>query len=1197
MSGQTPQSVLSAMVVTVPVPIPFDERPIRLPDIGLGDTRTAAVNYRDILQASDSILGTPTFTVSPPGLTISNVGTSNTGYPFVFFQASAPADSEPTDFAIAIAVTTALGEVINRTVWLSCASLSMSDGTSPPTQVIAGPAGPYITSISADTTNFIFTWSDGRPNTLIPVEDATVTQAAIAAALGGLPIIGSTPVAANTLGGTSVDNPAVQQAAVTVTQLIQMQGDALSAALIANNPHMVPSTAGIFWDATDAAAAVAAGGAGTVNVNALFAAAAAWSGTNKRPVYFPSATYDFGTTKLTISQNDVHFIFAKGARIITTLNSAPGALFSITGNHVTIKGGKWGPPADTYTDWTTGLILPTPDFKDWKTVQSGLWAGLTVFCSWQTSATQLFVNKSDTLYFDNLPAGYTLATLQALANTAPIYVNNNKFVGKNAFIANGAAISAVTISSWSGYQVVLTPQASDNWAVLLPSAGNLPAQIRTPETSASSGIVESEAIPAPTVVLLSGPPVYSAGGIFNFKCNDFTMIDCEFINCSNGRQVLGQGNRFLAWNCHGYATDGRFGSAIIRITGGIAPRWIGGTVFSGDQALQFVPGFSLNHGQISPSADQTIRGGRYTDVVAASLSAQTVACGLSVSNNNQYVAWATIASATPAGNQAIFPGPMPSGLTLALLQQSSPAWGNSVGYTAGTLQVNGSNQYICTQSGVSDPNSNGPSGQNNNIVDGTCKWNYVGPGSTLYVSSIQHYLQFGTCVNGAQQNSDGTFTVFLAQTSGSGTAITRLMAASTPLFFIAGTPLGAMTCSILDSVIEGCYLYAPSSNGISMTNADSQGVIDVSILNCTVDCTIAEQSRSGVAIHVDGGAYGGLRARLEGIHVIGPPQGGLETSGNVLKLIARGNTFETPTLASPNLPNISLCGCQSGAFSDNIVWCSPAGVPTMQVGDTTNISRLLITNEEITNCISIRSNEFLGAVDGGVVISLRNGMNRKVRDNLVLQASSLGTGNAGWLEVTAAAAGGDQADGNDLSQIDGQTYSILPGAPGIKIGFAETWNPAPAGAGVTTPPAQIPAAITTAIAAMVRPAKQLVTFTSAASVVAASATAAIIIVEIDQINVTGQTTLNLPAGAFDGQIIMVVTNGNIPNMVFSSTGSPSNWPAQGAPLPVGGLQLEWSANLAGWISAGLTTAGLATMAAPTVAGQLGVSGNQVVVGN
>ena len=646
---------------------------------------------------------------------------------------------------------------------------------------------------------------------------AAAAQAAqtLAAACVLAASLGSSPISFNTVGGLSVDNPQIAGATQTVAQIAQRAGTVLEAQAIANNANLVPSTAGMFWTAADAAAYQGPQGQpGVVNVPALMQAAISWSAANLRPVYFPPGIYAMGSTRITITQNRVHLIFHRAAFVTYSLTNPATSMFTIAGNDITIEGGIIGAPNDTYIDWYTGLPLSFPDLNDWRTVCAGNWAGLTNYGALQTSATQLFQNATNTVYCDALPAGYTQATLQAQLAAGPIYLNHNQYLNYGSSIASFAQ---VTIGSWTGWAFTLNPPAGQTYAVRMTSQGIIPAIIRASETSATAYVIERAAISAPSLVMLSGPPVFYTGGAFNYTGAGFTLLGVEFRNCKGGRQVIGGGDRFLAVNCRGLATDGNTGSCIIHFNGGFAPMWVGGVINSGDQGAQFVVGGIFKNGAFQSGSNHNIVGGRYLGARIISLSAQAISFGLDIPNYNQAVPWVSGATTNiPVGNSITLPGPIPAGLTLAMLQQSGPAYFSGAVYQPGALAVNSGNLYVTTQGGATNPNGNGPSGTGSNIVDGSCTWAYVSPGMPLYLSWPHKFLQVGVVVSGVVVNGDGSVTMGLVPPTGSASAIKAAVTTQTTFEFISGAPLGALSAGIIDCAVESCYCYCPGGQGLTM---------------------------------------------------------------------------------------------------------------------------------------------------------------------------------------------------------------------------------------------------------------------------------------------------------------------------------------------------------------------------------------------
>ena len=191
---------------------------------------------------------------------------------------------------------------------------------------------------------------------------------------------------------------------------------------------------------------------------------------------------------------------------------------------------------------------------------------------------------------------------------------------------------------------------------------------------------------------------------------------------------------------------------------------------------------------------------------------------------------------------------------------------------------------------------------------------------------------------------------------------------------------------------------------------------------------------------ISGGAYGGARVRIEGNHIIAPPNAAVHANGNLFDMRMNGNTFESPTTQQDGYPHISLGGVQGGSFSRNVVWCS-ATKTTLALGSSSGFDLLNQPLIGTTSFFDVDHNIFRGAADGIPVISLSSGQNRNITYNRVFQASPLGAGNAIFIESMNGSGGGDQADWNDTSQIDGSPYTAQSGnAPAVLIGSFERFQ-------------------------------------------------------------------------------------------------------------------------------------------------------------
>jgi len=67
--------------------------------------------------------------------------------------------------------------------------------------------------------------------------------------------------------------------------------------------------------------------------------------------------------------------------------------------------------------------------------------------------------------------------------------------------------------------------------------------------------------------------------------------------------------------------------------------------------------------------------------------------------------------------------------TDSIVESTLPAWEADVDYDATDLVLHTGATYVCTQAGTSG--GSGPTGTGTGIVDGTCLWDYVEPGSEI----------------------------------------------------------------------------------------------------------------------------------------------------------------------------------------------------------------------------------------------------------------------------------------------------------------------------------------------------------------------------------------------------------------------------------------------------------------------------------
>ena len=925
--------------------------------------------------------------------------------------------------------------------------------------------GAYVGDPTADTTRAGF----------------QKTQANMTALFSGAVGGGGT---GNIIGGLSVDNPATAALVMTGAQITQMQGDALPAAILANNTYL--GTTGYYWTAADATA-----GGGTVNLPALFNAAATWSSANGRAVRFPGGVYDLGTNQLNITQNNVSWLFDKDSRIQWEFESSGAGAFTITGNNFTCVGGVFGPPADTYQDFFTSVITQTvaeygpttvADLSDWRTVSCGNWAGLQIVLQWQTSTTTLFQANTNVTYHDTLPINPqtgqrfpSLATLQTYLNTfATVASQSNLFLcSATRFagcptIAGGSAVAAVTIGPWSGYQVTHTPPSGATYSVLNTSPGALPGQVRTAMSPTGNAISETVAIPQPTINFISGQPVFYQGGGFIVQANNATFFGIEMRNASGTRMLLkNSGNRMKVLNSNFWASDSTAGSAYIRIASGDGDLVAFCKVFSGDESLQFVCGSTWtgngpNQG-FNALSNLNITNGRYSHNMAVALgTGPVISASMKINNQKQVVKW-TSSATVPVGNTITFPDPIPTGLTATMLQYSGQPWNADTQYlTVGLQVVNGVRLYTLVTGGISG--TTGPTGNGSGIVDGTCVWNYVSGSaqnaSSVYCSNLLNVVA-GSLVSG-YSHAGSTNTLTLTPPPGFTNAVNGAITVATSINFIEGIPLGALSNNI-DVIYNDNYCIGLGGCVASLQNTDSRGSMRFGLYNNYFDSSWVNASNYSFtgkgAIFVQGDAYGGVSAYIEGNRLILPWSGGMWLNGTLNDYSIKGNYIDGSQLGSAAVysainifgGNMATLPNAGGVIEDNTIWATQGStLSPITLGANNTVDGM---GEAIPgnawNAV-ICKNRFYGLQDNVAAIQVVYGGNHIIKENTCYPATGANADAAQFISILNTSSGVVCSDYNNLTSIHGTPYVVSPGAT-LYSGQWELYNPS-----LTSPPTPNP---------------------------------------------------------------------------------------------------------------------------------------------
>jgi len=112
---------------------------------------------------------------------------------------------------------------------------------------------------------------------------------------------------------------------------------------------------------------------------------------------------------------------------------------------------------------------------------------------------------------------------------------------------------------------------------------------------------------------------------------------------------------------------------------------------------------------------------------------------------NTYKCTGAGTSASSGGPTTTAAGITDGSVTWDYVGTSSDTWQASHAYAAGAAVVKGGNWYVCSIAGTSAA-SGGPSGEGNDITDGTVHWDYVGPDAFFDVVLGNCNVQLGTSI-------------------------------------------------------------------------------------------------------------------------------------------------------------------------------------------------------------------------------------------------------------------------------------------------------------------------------------------------------------------------------------------------------------------------------------------------------------------
>lgn len=820
-------------------------------------------------------------------------------------------------------------------------------------------------------------------------------------------------------------------------------------------------------------------------------------------------------------------------------------------------------PVTYATNYYSGLF--TTAFKDNISNSAGNWTNLTPLFTWLTSsnATALaaMVAGGTTLYFDTLPVGYTLAALQALLTTQPaghsVQGYNLQFLGLGCPCTS---ITASTLSGYSGYQAVFgNPVYSDPQYTGYPLQATIPApkaaQLDTPAYPALLGfpatpeLIAEPAIPSPSIIFYTGPtyqvyngtqisgPYYARGHALNLVVDNLTLKNLQTFGFSQG-QAFGnlQSRNYLNLYAQTFCNDLRQTTGGERIQGGygttVSPRYS-----TGDQPLepQTAVKFYAN-GNLKPWSNADVQWDIYDPVIFCP-NAACVALANEIPDSKQSFRLTAAANVTVGTSTCTFAAGSFTGILPPTGTGSMPA-AAVLGYNFVQAGYNGDQTSLEYVGNVAS------------LIPGSFVVGYTDSGGSVGANGTS-----GT-VNGV-----GPFSLTFAapQSAGGQACWYRSPGVPPQVTFSVGIPVGGLS-SYNHTRVYGGYLRSGAPNCVvHNANKDNQLLSCLDMFGTIIDGWY-QTGNGAVGITVEGSNFGGASLGLYGVKVYNSGIGAVSTSGNVVRLVIDADCYfgqpqngRVAGYSYTSVPNGYITGANNGRVAGT--WEASRANAALQIGDINSSLNISVPSANNSNSLIVDKPTLNYCYDGQYALLIANSANVDV-SAVFNQATLLGHGSAGAVQLLGNVGTGVDAarapqnvrlnsinaanmDGPMLNLVGtGSTYvtgaDLVPGASGLP-----TLNPSP---GLITTPTYDRGSISTgthtvpAFTGILQP-----TFLTQGATVATA-------------------TLNLPTGAFSGQLIPVSTNSQITSLTVPN----STWPA-GTTLSAGnGIMFCWDAISALW---------------------------------
>jgi hypothetical protein len=743
-----------------------------------------------------------------------------------------------------------------------------------------------------------------------------------------------------------------------------------------------------------------AGMLGTVNVDAILAAAINYSSETSVAIYIPAGTYVLSTTQTLgtgttlIGAPGFQTIFAKAFGM-----NGMNTLFNITGDHVFLQDLMVQGYKASYVNLWTNQFLPTPNLFDWQTVTVGNLNGAAPIIAdggWQlskasaTNSALVPQMHGAALYFDSYPPGLGSSPSLTLIQATLM----NAYVLWNYCLNQYVQVTSVTIEmigSWTGYVVgIAGPKGTLYRDGFTPTVDGTEVLGPIAQTISNPDYIGQKPFPPAYIQFFAAPPTYYEGDFFTISGDFPTFRNVAGVGIVNGKTYGGESSNPRFYNTHCLATFGTGGEAGFRFTG-LGAIFDGCVSNSGDDGAQqsqqpkYNPYYlnALNSPTYGFTASTFAERWIGCDITTIGTGR---ACAIAVNSgaNGTSLTGTSNGASAPSNSMTFLASNLPSGLTLTTLGQSAAPWVGMYEYDStheiatGYLVVNANNLYSLTGTGTSGT-AGGPSSiGTGTITDGGCTWLHVSQGSTIFIyDDTLSSTAAGAYVTG-YMSASGTVVVSAAAPDGDGGTDMSPFSATpvnTKFVFLIANGNSARPPMILNNTVdiqfERCTLRSLVAEIVVVQNNDSFATFRAAFHGCTFDGSWSTTGTQAM-MNVNGNPIvggGGNRITVDQCRFYAPANACFNATGlNSYINISRSELYP-PSTSVGTIANVTLGGASQIDFVENTVWAAQsvagssytAGVVTLGNAPTTYFG--LVQPQSAGNA-RIIGNRFLGLYAG-----------------------------------------------------------------------------------------------------------------------------------------------------------------------------------------------------------------------------------------